>query len=431
MSIETINIVLEEGLCTGCGTCIAICPKDAITYHIDKQKGVYRPNINQSRCASCGICLKSCPGQGVDFQELNLEIFGKNPENRYLGNFIGCYHGFSNNLDLRYSSSSGGLITQILLFALDEGIIDGAIVTRMSRSNPLEPEAFIARTREEILEAKGSKYCPVPVNLVLKEVMKSCENEKLAFVGLPCHLQGLRKVEKINKKIRQKIVLHLGIVCSQTPNFNATEFLLKKLKLNKEDIQSIHYRGNGWPGSLRICTKSEEHSMPHVDSWSSGFGQFFYPYRCTLCFDHTAEFSDISFADAWIPEIKESDSIGSSLIIIRDQRLLDLLISMCSKNIITLNPVSEDKVILSQKYPINFKKEAIFTRISLLSSFGFKVPDYNITEHYSENNGFSLRDIRFYIKLNVYSKKYLWPILIILGDIKRYISLVYRRYFAN
>jgi coenzyme F420 hydrogenase subunit beta len=47
-------------------------------------------------------------------------------------------------------------------FALEEGIIDGALVTRMKKDRPLEPEPFIARTREEIIEASKSKYCGVP-----------------------------------------------------------------------------------------------------------------------------------------------------------------------------------------------------------------------------------------------------------------------------
>lgn len=76
-------------------------------------------------------------------------------------------------------------------------MIDGALVARMNSNDPLEPQPFIARTREEILEASRSKYCPVPVNILIKDVLK--EDERYTFVGLPCHIHGL---ERFNRHAR-------------------------------------------------------------------------------------------------------------------------------------------------------------------------------------------------------------------------------------
>jgi len=74
----------------------------------------------------------------------------------------------------------------------------------MKKENPLEPEPFIARTKEEIIEASKSKYCPVPANIALKEIMDSKSGEKFAVVGLPCHIQGIRKFEEVNKILKEK-----------------------------------------------------------------------------------------------------------------------------------------------------------------------------------------------------------------------------------
>lgn len=206
-----VEKVYKEGMCTGCGTCAGICPTNAIEMVIDKKKGIYKPLIDIEKCTKCGLCYKVCPGHSVDFKELNEFVFGKQPENILLGNYINCYAGHSTDYGIRYNSASGGLVTQLLIFAIEEGIIDGALVTRMKKDNPLEPEPFIARTKEEIIEATGSKYCPVPANITLKEILNSKGGEKFAVVGLPCHILGIRNVEQINKKLKSKIVLHLGI----------------------------------------------------------------------------------------------------------------------------------------------------------------------------------------------------------------------------
>ena len=41
--------------------------------------------------------------------------------------------------DIRFNASSGGAVTALLAFALEQGIIDGTVVTRMSKEKVLEP----------------------------------------------------------------------------------------------------------------------------------------------------------------------------------------------------------------------------------------------------------------------------------------------------
>ena len=218
-----------------------------------------------------------------------------------LGNHEACYVAHSTDEKLRYNASSGGMVTQILIHLIDKGIVDGALVTRMNPEKPLEPEPFIARTPEDIIEAAGSKYCPVPANIALREILR--EPGKYAVVGLPCHIQGIRKAEMINRKLRERIVYHLGIVCNHTPSFMATEFLLKRLGVRREEVTGIRYRGDGWPGSLKVETVSGD-ILLLPEYWGSGFGQLFKPSRCRRCCDHMAELSDMSFADPWLQEFE-------------------------------------------------------------------------------------------------------------------------------
>lgn len=367
---KTIVQVVKDKLCTGCGICIAICIKEAIELTIDQKKGIYVPKINQEKCNHCGICYKVCPGHEVDFKQLNLEIFGKQPEHILIGNYLNCYIGHSINYDIRYNSASGGFMTQLLIFALEEGIIDGALVTRMKKTNPLEPEPFIATTKDEIIEASKSKYCPVPANIAIKHILKSKDGEKFAVVGLPCHINGIRKAEQLNKKLREKIVLHLGIFCNHAPNFWGTKLYIQKLGIKENEIINLDYRGEGWPGKMKI-SKISGLLLLLPDYWSFIGSHFFYPFRCLMCSDGVCELADISFGDAWLPELS-NDKIGTSILVSKSEIGEQILQTMKSKGRVELNDVSVKKVIQSQAGMLYLKKKSLDCMSRL-----FKVPKQN------------------------------------------------------
>ena len=375
---ETIAEVVSNGLCTGCGTCAGICPLSAIEMVINERKGIYAPKLIDSKCNQCGLCLEVCPGYSVNFSQLNLEIFGNDPENTLLGSYTGCYLAHATDQEVRYNSASGGLVTSLLIFALEQGFIDGALVTKMKKDNPLEPESFIARTKEDIFEAARSKYCPVPANIALKEILQSEEGERFAVVGLPCHIHGLRKAERINKRLKERIAIHLGIFCSHTDSFKGTEFLLNKLGIKKEEVATISYRGGGWPGQIQIklTDRSQKSILNQSRLWNTIFSSFFFALpRCLLCNDITNELADISFGDAWLSEIMATEHEGKSIVIARSEQGKALLRRASSVGIIELQALDVEDVIRSQKMFLHFKKVNLGARIQLRRLFGKKLPE--------------------------------------------------------
>lgn len=377
-----ISKVVEDLLCTGCGTCESICPKDAIKLVKDNDNGIYLPHIEMSKCNKCKMCLKVCPGYEMNYNYFNIDLYGKIPTNILVGNYNHCYTGYSENYNIRYNSSSGGLLTQLLIFALESNVIDGVLVTRMKRDKPLEPEPFIAKTKEEIIEASTSKYCPVPANIMIKEILKN--NTKCAVVGLPCHINGIRKAESINKKLKDLIVLHFGLFCGYGINFAGTEILLKWLNLNMEDICKISYRGNGWPGAMVIEYNKNNDNNIRIKSVPSPsyYGRFFLdfgfsPKRCLLCTDLTCELSDVSFGDAWLSEYS-NDKIGRSIVIARNEKGNTILQNAESNNKISLREVSVQKVLNSQKNPLYFKKKNVTARMLMMKNKDINIKEYLI-----------------------------------------------------
>ena len=373
---EFLRLATTKELCTGCGTCVSICPNSAIKLMRTNDNTLYI-DWDKSKCNLCRACYEVCPGLSVNFDQLNLEVFDKKVQDVLLGNYINCFIGYSNNRKIRYNSSSGGLVTELLIFALEQKMIDGALVVKMKADNPLEAEPFIARTKEEIISASKSKYCPVSANIALKEIIR--QDGKFAIVGLPCHIHGIRKAEVLNKKLRKKIVLHLGIFCSHTVNFSGTELLLEKIGIKKQNVRQLYYRGDGWPGHLSVVYKNgRELSLEYHDYWNPLFGPYFFtPLRCMCCYDHTNELADLSFGDAWLHDILVKDKEGTSVVISRSKVGRELLEKAESAGMITLRGISAEKVIRSQYHSLYFKKVGLSPRIAILRSLGKKTPTYS------------------------------------------------------
>lgn len=403
---KNIRQIVELNLCTICGTCEALCPNNAIKMRIDKVKGIYFPKVDENTCNNCGICCKICPGYEIDFELLNNEIYGKVPENLLVGNYINSYIGYSNDQKVRYNSSSGGLITQTLIFAIEKGLIDGALVTRMNKEDPLKPEPFIARTKEEIVEASGSKYCPVPVNVALKEILKSKENEKFAVVGLPCHIHGLLKAKTLNNNLNSKIILTIGLFCAGSKSYLGTEFILKKNGINPTNVKKIKYRGKGWPGDLRIELKDKIFTIPPDQYYNSQFCAFT-PWRCTLCPDHTCELADISFGDAWLPQFKK-DKKGTSIVVSRTKLSEKILENMYSEKKIYLNPLPISQLVQSQGN-FNDKKRHMKAKMAISKFFNKKIPKFENYCHSTPKLSVYIYYFLYYLQISLASnKKYWW-----------------------
>ncbi|MBW1732534.1 MAG: CoB--CoM heterodisulfide reductase iron-sulfur subunit A family protein, partial [Deltaproteobacteria bacterium] len=61
LEIETLVSTIDEEKCSGCKTCISICPYKAIGYESEKGISV----INEILCRGCGSCVAACPSNAI------------------------------------------------------------------------------------------------------------------------------------------------------------------------------------------------------------------------------------------------------------------------------------------------------------------------------------------------------------------------------
>ena len=124
---------------------------------------------------------------------------------RYVGEFEGCYFTYAADDAVRTNAASGGSVSALLIYLLENGQIDGALVcqTVLHDGKP-RPEFAIARTREEIMAAQGSKYAAVYFSNDAMPLIKAIDS-RLSVLALPCDATILQRARAKNPALDAKI----------------------------------------------------------------------------------------------------------------------------------------------------------------------------------------------------------------------------------
>ena len=264
----------------------------------------------------------------------------------------------------------------------------GVVVSKFDKGYSLKVKSFIARTKDEILAAKSSKYAPVSFHEAVIE-LKEAPNGRYVVVGLPCHIHGFRKLEKIDKKIASKIVGHFAIFCSASRTFYFTEYLMKERGIKLSDVDYLAYRDRGNLGGLVVQGKDIDYYQDYR-KYCHPLRSIFNPRRCLLCIDHYGELADISFGDINIPPYN-NNKIGINSIIVRDGQLNSLLMEAKQSGCIHLEEVESAEINKSQP-SAKMKKGRNMRFVYMLSKFGFVTPEYD-----TKVNKYGKNDILKYI----------------------------------
>jgi coenzyme F420 hydrogenase subunit beta len=192
-----------------------------------------------------------------------------------------------------------------LIHLLDAGRIDGAVVTQ--RYGLFQHRPHLAKTHYEIMEAAGSyfdttssmalfgnRYSTFSPSVQAFKPLAVSTLRRIAFVGVPCQIKALRKMQTLGILPAETVHIALGLFCSG--NFDFSE--QQRLKL--EALGGFHWEdavGMNLRESLNIKLKNGETARIELDQLSTMRRR-----ACRYCEDYSAEFADLSFGGVGAPE---------------------------------------------------------------------------------------------------------------------------------
>lgn len=340
---STVERVLRDDLCSGCGLCAGVAGS-AIEMSVTPP-GYNRPQIKGPVNAEAeAIIADSCPGSKV------APWRGDLPPSPYWGPAEVILTGHARDEKVRFASSSGGAITALLIFALESGLVDRVVQVDADPKFPTRNRIVVSRTADQIISAAGSRYAASsPLASIVDELeLSGC----FAFVGKPCDISALRQLAKHDERVDRKIPLKLSFFCGGIPSHRGADNILTEMGLAGAELVSFRYRGNGWPGlAAARAVNGRTAEMTYELSWGHHLSKEV-QFRCKICPDAVGGAADIACADAWYggesgyPQFEELD--GRSLIMVRStvgRTLLDKAVAAGRLDVATL---AEQEIILMQ-----------------------------------------------------------------------------------
>ena len=331
---ELRNNVILKDLCTGCGACYASCPFELV---LDYSEG--RPELIGG-CQKCGICLGVCHKYSCESSKLEEFVFGRRSTlEEVFGVSISAHVAKAFDANVSSAGQDGGAVTSLLLNAFDSGLIDGAIVSSTFNSRPWFPVPSVSWNREKILQAAGTRYSYSPSIVALKKATGE-QLRKIAFVGTPCQVVALRRMQKNNLRLAKCVNLVMGLFCSKSFSYKGLvlEKIEKGLGIDPIDIEKMNIKGR-----MQIVLKSGkvvEIPLKEIQGYAEPF--------CRFCGDFSAEFADLSFGGAGLD--------GRTLTVIRTERGRTALNAAVKSGALELRPVDEFKNALDLLVRLSVRK---------------------------------------------------------------------------
>lgn len=292
------KISVASQYCQQCGACYAVCPKQAILLQ-RQEDGLQKISIDDSKCIRCQKCLKACPAWRK--MDNNSDgYFSPLKQKKY-------FFAFNKDNTVRSLSSSGGAVKTLVVNSLKQGLVDGVYTLRALDEYPSAVgEFYTADNIPDYKDMPNSVYHSV---MACKELGKVKKVNRLMIVGTSCQLYAMAKALK--GKYEQ--LIKICIFCKQQKNLDSTRWLAKVSgsELPKDLKFSPRYRGEGWPGTLKV----KSHKLLWENAAGLPFGRRLWTVPgCNICGDPFGMEvnADLTAMDPWV--IREQNDLGETLI---------------------------------------------------------------------------------------------------------------------
>jgi coenzyme F420 hydrogenase subunit beta len=372
---DRMNSISEQGLCSGCGICQSIAGPNKIKV-VKSMNGFERPVIiGDIDDDTVDKIFEICPGTRVEGLPEN-KVTPETKTDNVWGPWLRIVRAWAGNQKIRFEGSTGGVLTALAQFLLNDKRVDFILHVKASNKEPTFGKRYLSFTEDDVLEAVGSRYGPAAPLIDIDEVL--ARGQTFAFIGKPCDIAALRNLASYDERVNKLVKYWLTPVCGGFMSPVSTDNFLSRSGVDRNNLISLRYRGQGCPGPMQIKTIDEEKKLHYLDYWGDDESTWSLPFRCKICPDGIGEAADIAASDTWIggsPSRTDSETdLGTNAVVVRTAAGIELLEAAVKSGAIKIEcDITPDDMSVYQPHQMH-KKYAAYERHQGLGDEGRIVP---------------------------------------------------------
>ena len=285
--------VIDKDRCAVCGACVGHCP-----YFVHEEGRV----VVRDRCSlGQGRCYEFCPMAGA-----------RTGFDGDLGSYTDIFIARATRPDVRKKAQYGGVVTTLVGEALKQGLVDEAVLTSGDPENA--PRGVRVRTRQEAIDAAGSRYSASGAVAVLNQALAEPGKSPLGLVGVPCQIKAAAAMKSASGPNLafdpQRIRLLIGLFCTWALDFRRLDRYLRVMLFGE---RPFHYDIPAPPAEVfKVATGDGLKAFPLCEVRPLQLG------ACKFCDDMTSTRADVSVGaveglDGWNTVIVRSET-GAGLV---------------------------------------------------------------------------------------------------------------------
>ena len=366
----TLEEIVGNGLCIGCGLCRSIAGRNQIDLVMTPQ-GRERPLVRRPlERADLERINAVCPGTrigGTDTAACNTAM-----HDTVWGAAERLSIGYARDPLVRFRGSTGGVLTALGQFLLSSGRVNFVLHVGASRSAPMRSERRLSFDAAAVLDGAGSRYGPVAVLTDFCEILERAE--PFALIAKPCDVTAVRNLGRIDARVDCYMRYALTLVCGGASDLRKSEEVLQHFRIHESELALFRYRGHGNPGLTRIETKDgRAFELTYQQLWEDESKWMIQP-RCRICPDAIGLEADIAASDVWPGGSPTGEDAGFNGIVVRTARGLELYEAAVAAGALTIDH-SATYADFDRFQPHQVRKRrAVWARLKALQVSGKPVP---------------------------------------------------------
>ncbi|KAL4421293.1 hypothetical protein ABPG75_010584 [Micractinium tetrahymenae] len=214
-----------------------------------------------------------------------------------------------------------GIVTQIAIEMLESGKVDAVVCVQADEQDRFTPKPVVARSKADILAARGVKPTLSP-NLSVLATVEALDVKRLLFIGVGCQVQALRSIEPY---LGLEKLYVLGTNCTDNGPRQGLEKFLNAASSDSASV--LHYE---FMQDYKVHIKHTDGSFEYIPYFclpANDLNDVIAP-SCYSCFDYPNATADLVVGYMGVPYQNTDMTSHLQYLTVRNQRGQELLNSV-------------------------------------------------------------------------------------------------------